>query len=165
MGAVLFFLLGSISAFAEPIAQPFKMNKKGIDLIKRTGKDPEKVRQEKLKEIPSKDSWHLPVYPGSKFVSRMKGNDAMFPSINLISDDPPEEVKAWYNEHLKDWSYDETYQFFHETRGELDMAKMYTTQTVNVMETSTEAIDLMFADEPNLKTRIQIMYDPAKLNK
>lgn len=161
---VLFFFLSSFPALAEPIAQPFEMNEQGIKLIKRTGKTPEQVRQETLAEIPTKASWHLPVYPGAKFANRLKGNDTMFPSLNLISDDPPDKIRKWYREHLKGWSFDDTYKIFHESQGELDMGKMYTTQTVNVMPTSTEAVDLMFADEPNLKTRIQIMYDPAKLN-
>jgi len=154
----------SESALAEPIAQPCKMSKAGLDVIKKSGKDPAQAHEQTLKQIPSRDSWHLPVYPGAQFASRVDGSDAMFPSINLVSGDPPEMVRAWYREQLKGWRFDAMYQIFHEKQGKIDLGEMYSTQNINVMEENGDGMDLMFFDVPNVKTRIQIMYDPAKQN-
>lgn len=157
-------LFVSVSEFslAEPIAPPCKMNKAGLDMIRKSGKDPARVHEQTLEKIPSRASWHLPVYPGAHFASRVDGNESMFPSINLVSADPPEEVRAWYRQQLKGWSFDGMYQIFHEKKGKIDLGEMYTTQNINVMAENGDGMDLMFFDVSDVKTRIQIMYDPAK---
>lgn len=122
-------------------------------------------------EIPATDQVGVPAYPGMVVLSVYSppegAENAMAPYINLASEDPPEQVEAWYKERLlkmPGWKYHDTYEFFYQ--GE-DVMKAMSMQSpyLNVMELSQEAIDMVYVDESvktKLKTRIQIIYRPEE---
>jgi hypothetical protein len=166
----LLFLLGLGSpASAEPLAPlaplaPLsKYSKEGLTALE-LNKD--MTLEDVRKTIPAKERVGIPVYPGATFASAFggaEGFESIPPFVNLISNDPLEKVKAWYGKNLPGWKYDDKWlQVFHDgpegARVEdLDSGKY---QLVSVEEEYGGGLDLMYMDEPDIKTRIVIHYKP-----
>lgn len=155
------FLLVCGSVSAEPVAPLSKYSKDGMKLIKQQNKSLEDLK----KDIPSKEKVGIPIYPGATFASAIEGSEGgLPPSVNLISNDPPEKVRKWYENNLEGWNYSEKLDLFYEGQKEPEISELFEGkyQTVSVMKEEGEGIDLMFLDVPDVKTRIQIVYKPKK---
>ena len=156
--AAMMILFISLPAWAEPAAPMAPLKKEGMDLMKMQGKTMTDVEQ----EIPDKQEVGVPIYPGAMYVSHMDtGSGDMLPSLNLVASDPPERVRAWYRGTLEGWSYSDTFQLFYKGEGEISLSDLMQTESVNVSAEEGQALDLMFSDVPDVKSRIQITYTPA----
>ena len=154
----LLLVAGSMVS-AEPVAPLSNYSKKGMGLIRQQNKTLDDLK----KEIPSRETVGIPIYPGATFASSLSGQ-GLPPTVNLISNDPPDQVKAWYMKNLDGWGYSQMLNLFYDGRTEPKLAKLFAGkyQTVAIMEEEGKALDLMLLDVPNVKTRIQIVYKPKK---
>ncbi len=142
---------------AEPFAPMAKLNGQGLKMQKLSGE----TEAERLQKVPSMEEVGVPPYPGAVIISIIIDESGrMLPGLNLASTDPPETVRAWYTEKLQGWRWSEMLGLFHQNEGELNVAQLMTTPTVNVMTEEGKAIDMLFSDVPGVKTRIQITYQP-----
>lgn len=160
----LLFLLGlGSTTSAEPLAPLGKYSKKGLMALE-LNKD--MTIEDVRKTIPSKERVGIPVYPGAIFVSAFagaEGFEGIPPFVNLISNDPPEKVKAWYAKNLSGWTYDDKWlQVFHDGPDGAGVEDLTSGkyQQVRVEEEYGGSSDLMYMDEPDVKTLIVIQYKP-----
>lgn len=142
---------------AEPVAPIAQLNDSGKAMLELQGK----TEKDLVNSIPSKEGVGVPIYPGAMFLSALSGSEGMLPGLNLVSEEPLEKVKMWYEKHLEGWSYSDMMMLYHEGTGKLSFADAMKTPTVNVIALEPDAFDLMIFDVPNGKTRIQITYRPA----
>jgi len=123
--------------------------------------------------VPSKENVGIPPYPGAVISSvsapstdTIKYKQEVLPSVNLVTNDLPSNVIAFYKRTLtkdKGWNYSEEYRTF--VKGETQGALTGFVPTVAIRDENGENYDLVYVD-PNvkkkLKTRIVITYKPPK---
>lgn len=157
LSALLSVALLAANAWSEPLAPMPKMTAEGRELMKSQGKTMADVE----KEIPTKSEVGVPVYPGALYATHVSAAaEGMLPSVSLVSDDPPEQVNAWYRKNLNGYAFHDQFDLFYEAPdGEtLSMSELTSVPTVSVMEEDGQSMGLMFSVVPNVKTRIIISY-------
>ncbi|MDW7774539.1 MAG: hypothetical protein SCH71_16770 [Desulfobulbaceae bacterium] len=156
LSCVLLVLSLGSAALAEPLAPASKFSKKGIKILKSSNQTPKDFE----KDIPSKEEVDIPVYPGATVSYVLEPGTGLPPTVNLISNDPPDKVKEWYRKNLEGWGYSDMLNLFYEGTQEPQIAELFEGkyQTVAVMEETGEGLDLLLFEVPDVKTRIQIVY-------
>lgn len=161
---VLTTISGRETVAATPVAPMLELTADGRKFIKSQGKTPE----DSAATIPAKESIGLPIYPGAYFVSHLKNvgsNDTLLAALNLVAEDPPEQIEAWYRKNLSDWSYSDTFALFYKGQGKIDMGSLMEMPTITITDEADPALqgfDLMFYESQKIKSRIIIRYVPGK---
>jgi len=88
-------------AMADPYASLMPLNAQGKKMMQASGK----TDAQRAKEAPAKDEIEIPAYPES-FLSTTGGTKGHWSSVQLISNDSPDKIIAWYKSKLgKKWQF------------------------------------------------------------
>ncbi|MFO8048024.1 MAG: hypothetical protein R6U29_03230 [Desulfosudaceae bacterium] len=158
-GTLLAITLLTTGAWSEPLAPMPEMTEEGRQMLQSQGKTLADVE----KKIPSRAEVGVPVYPGARYATHVEpAREGMLPSVSLISDDPPDQVKEWYGRNLPGYAHNEMFDLFYQgpPGQDLSFKELTSTPTVTVTEEDGESLDLMFSRVPHVKTRVIISYRP-----
>lgn len=146
-------VLATGPAFADPVATvpPMAPN------------IPKALIAQQAKMVPDAADVPLPAYPNSYFISSMGKAGVDLSAVVLVSNDPPEKVKAWYAAHLPNMKYFPKWHAF----GSPDLDKgtfadMLSRPHVTIRPQKPEGMLIHFAHLPDVKTKIFIDFPPAK---
>lgn len=87
-------------ATAGPIAPMLPLN----DFGKKSYAAEGKTVADAEKELPTAEEVGIPAYPGSR-VGMSGESNGVLSMVQLLSQDSPDKVIAWYKEHLDGWLY------------------------------------------------------------
>lgn len=123
--------------------------------------------------VPTKDEVGIPAYPGAVISSvsapredTLEFKKEVLPFVILVSKDSPEQVISYYKKKLTKaggWNYNEEFKTF--VKGPPGSSLTGFVPAVAIRDESGENFDLVHVDESlksNLKSRIEITYDPVK---
>jgi len=102
LGFLACIALSPASASADPVGDLLEFSHVGEQMMASQG-----IK----KEIPTKQTVGLPVYPGAFYTGAMAG-EGMLPTIVMASGDPIETIKEWYA-NQDGLSYEDTFQTFY----------------------------------------------------
>ncbi len=157
-------IAGRQTGAATPVAPMLEMTADGRKFIKSQGKTSADI----ARTIPAKESIGLPIYPGAYFASHLDNvgsNGTLLAALNLVAEDSPAQIEAWYRKNLSDWSYSDTFALFYKGQGEINMGSLMEIPTITITDEADPALqgfDLMFYESQKIKSRIIIRYVPGK---
>jgi hypothetical protein len=139
----------------------------------KLSKDAPKEINARKYPVPTKDEVGIPPYPGAVISSvsapredTLKFKKEILPFVILVSKDSPDRVISYYKKKLTKaagWNYNEEFKTF--VKGPPGSALTGFVPAVAIRDESGENFDLVHVDENlkrNLKSRIEITYNPAK---
>ncbi len=122
--------------------------------------------------VPTKDEVGIPAYPGAVISSvsaprtdTLEYKREILPFVTLVSTHNPSKVISFYQRNLKSsmgWNYNADLRTF--VKGDIQTALTGFVPTVAIRDEDGEHFDLVNVDsnlKRNLKTRIEITYDPS----
>jgi len=100
-GLICLALLLPCFAIAEPYAALMPLSSQGKTMVQAAGK----TDAQRAKEAPAKKEIDIPAYPGA-YQSMTSKSDGVWNSVQLISNDSPGKIIAWYKKMTgKKWQY------------------------------------------------------------
>ena len=122
--------------------------------------------------VPTKDEVGIPAYPSAVISSvsapstdTVKYKQEVFPFVNLVTIDTPENVINFYKRNLtegKGWNYSEELRTF--VKGPVNSVSTGFVPLVAIRDENGEHFDLVYVDQSlrnKLNTRIEITYKPV----
>ena len=155
-------------AMAAPYASLMPLNAKGKQMMKASGK----TDAQRAIEAPDKDEINIPAYPGS-FLGMTGGTKGHWSSLQLISNDSPGKIIAWYKSKLgKKWQFSPSLAieqagqvgvFIETNKPEVDGVDLMKFRAITIAKVEKPG-DLgfaaMFGDLSNAKAVINIQLKP-----
>lgn len=155
-------------AMAAPYATPMPLNAQGKQMMKASGK----TDAQRAAEAPAKDEIDIPAYPES-YLGTTGGTKDHWSSVQLISNDSPEKIIAWYKGKLGNkWQYSPSLAveqagqigvFIETNKKQVDGSDLMKFRTITISKVEKSA-DLGFAamlgDLPNAKAIIALQVKP-----
>lgn len=139
----------------------------------KLSKDAPKEISARKYPVPTKDEVGIPAYPGAVISSvsapredTLEFKKEVLPFVILVSKDSPEQVISYYKKILTKaggWNFNEEFKTF--VKGPQGASLTGFVPNVAIRDESGENFDLVHVDQNlkrNLKSRIEITYDPVK---
>jgi len=142
-------------AVADPIGDLPEFNEGGEQILGAHGRS----REDLKKEIPSRATVGLPVYPGAFYTGKMEA-EGMLPTVIMVSGDPIAKVQEWYASQ-EGLSYHDTYATFYVG----DDYVMMESETVFLQDISGDpsaSFSGLAFDMEGMKTQFSISYKPKE---
>lgn len=120
-----------------------------------------------VNHVPSAAAVGVPAYPGALIVQTNpahfdpQGKPGMYPTVTLVSNDPPASVQKFYAAGLgKAWHYRSDMHTF--VKGKFSMRTLFTQPHVAItsLDKTSLAMVTAFFKVPHAKTKIEIAYPP-----
>lgn len=153
LGFLACIALSPASASADPVGDLLEFSHVGEQMMASQGKGHADIK----KEIPTKQTVGLPVYPGAFYTGAMAG-EGMLPTIVMASGDPIETIKEWYA-NQDGLSYEDTFQTFYVGEKYL----MMQSEAVFLQDISKDpsvSVGGLVFNMDGMKTQISISYIP-----
>jgi hypothetical protein len=142
-------------AVADPIGDLPEFNESGEQLMGAHGKS----RADIEKEIPSRVTVGLPVYPGALYTGKMEA-DGMLPTVIMVSGDPIEKVQEWYASQ-EGLSYHDTYATFY-VGDDYVKTESETVFLQDISDDPSASFSGFAFDMEGMKTQFSISYKPKE---
>lgn len=124
---------------------------------------PKALIEQQAKMVPDAADVPLPAYPNSYFISSMGRAGIDLSAVVLVSNDPPEKVKAWYAAHLPNMQYfPKEHAFGPPGFDKGTFADMLSRPHVTIRPQKPEGMLIHLANLPDVKTKIYIDFPSAK---
>ena len=140
---------------AEPVGKLPELNHMGEQMLVSQGHTVADLMQ----KIPSTEAVGVAVFPGSLYIGEIEGS-GMMPSVILVSGEPMEKVKEWY-ENQPDFSYEETFKLFY-LGDEYAMMESESVFLQDISENPDASPGALMFNMAGMKTQMTISFKPKE---